>query len=149
MENKELDLNSIRLQIDEVDHKLAEALEARLNLVMQVADYKRSKGMQVKDAAREKIVIDKVAGYMNDPKYSIAVKNIMRGIIDQACILEESEISSKEARTLEIACFGPEASFTHQALETYFKGQKFNRHHFNTFDEVVERFSVMDADGRK
>lgn len=138
MGDKELDLNSIRLQIDEVDHKLAEALEARMNLVMQIADYKRSKGMQVKDKAREQIVIDKVAGYMNNPKYSIAVKNIMRGIIDQACILEESEIGSKAERILEIACFGPEASFTHQALETYFKGQKFNRHHYNTFDEVVD-----------
>jgi len=137
MQDKQLDLNAIRQQIDEVDSKLAEALETRLNLIMQIADYKKSKGIPVKDKARENVVIEKVAGLMHDPKYSIAVKNIMRGIIDQACLLEENEISVTEARNLEIACFGPEASFTHQALETYFKGRKFNRHHFNTFDEVV------------
>ncbi|MDO4178048.1 MAG: prephenate dehydratase [Phascolarctobacterium sp.] len=146
MQENELDLNAIRKQIDEVDHKLAEALEARLNLVMQVADYKKSKGIPVKDVAREKVVIDKVASFMQDPKYSIAVKNIMRGIIDQACILEETEINNVEARTLEIACFGPEASFTHQALETYFRGRQFNRHHFNTFDEVVLAVSEGDMD---
>mgnify|MGYP004444502329 FL=1 len=146
MSEKELDLNIIRQEIDEVDQKLAAALEARLNLVMQVAEYKKNKGLQVKDRDRERAVIEKVAGLMQDPKYVIAAKNIMRGIIDQACLLEESKINNTEAKILEIACFGPEASFTHQALETYFADRKHNRHHFNSFEEVIASVNKGEMD---
>ena len=37
----ELDLGAIRQQIDKVDRELAKVLEARLQLVMQVAEYKK------------------------------------------------------------------------------------------------------------
>lgn len=87
---QELDLELIRKEIDKADQQLAEVLEQRLQLVMQVAAYKKSKGMPVKDKNREAKVIAKVAGLLENKDYSIAVKNIMRGIIDQACVLEET-----------------------------------------------------------
>ena len=54
----ELDLEVIRKEIDKVDRQLAAILEARLGLVMQVAEYKKAKGMPVKDKAREAKVVD-------------------------------------------------------------------------------------------
>lgn len=140
---QELDLEIIRKEIDKMDQQLAEVLENRLQLVMQVAAYKKSKGMPVKDKNRENKVISKVASFLENKDYSIAVKNIMRGIIDQACLLEETAIATIGDRTFEVACFGPAGSFTHQALEEYFKGRQYNRHHFNTFEEVIK--SIYDG----
>lgn len=80
---QELDLEKIRQEIDKVDQQLADVLESRLHLVMQVAAYKKSKGLPVKDKNREAKVIEKVAGFLENKEYSVAVKNIMRGIIDQ------------------------------------------------------------------
>lgn len=135
---EELDLGKIRESIDKVDKQLAQVLESRLGLVMQVAEYKKSKGMPVKDEAREKIVINKVAALVEKPEYTQAVKNIMRSIIDQACELEEDALGHKNKSILEIGCFGPAGSFTHQALEDFFAEKKYNRHHLNTFEEVIK-----------
>lgn len=137
----ELDLEEIRKQIDVCDHELADVLQRRLSLVMDVAAYKKYKGIPVKDVAREKIVIEKVASYVDNPSYKVAVKNIMRSIIDQACILEEESIAGVSTKVYEIGCFGPEGSFTHQALEDFFKEKAYNRHHYNTFDEVIGNIS--------
>lgn len=138
---QELDLEAIRREIDKADQQLAEVLESRLQLVMQVAAYKKSKGLPVKDKNREAKVIAKVAGLLENKDYSVAVKNIMRGIIDQACLLEETVLAESGDRVYEIACFGPAGSFTHQALQEYFQGRSYNRHHFNTFEEVISSIS--------
>lgn len=143
---QELNLEDIRKEIDKMDQQLAEVLEKRLQLVMDVAAYKKSKGMPIKDKNREAKVIAKVAGLLENQDYSIAVKNIMRGIIDQACLLEEAALADFGDMVLEIACFGPEGSFTHQALEDYFAGRNYNRHHFNTFEEVIASISKGSMD---
>lgn len=138
---QELNLDEIRKSIDKCDKELANVLQRRLSLVLDIASYKKSKGMPVKDAAREKVVIDKVAKMVENPGYEMAVKNIMRSIIDQACVLEEAAIKEVEIKPYEIGCFGPEGSFTHQALEDFFTGKEYVRHHYNTFEEVVSNIS--------
>lgn len=137
----ELDLEQIRTEIDKADKELAKVLETRLNLVMQVAAYKKSQGMPVKDVVREAKVINKVVSYLEDDKYAPALRNIMRSIIDAACELEEAELSEEKNRILKIGCFGPEGSFTHQALEEYFHDKKYDRIHYNTFEDVVSAVS--------
>lgn len=143
---QELDLEKIRKEIDKVDQQLADVLESRLQLVMQVAAYKKSKGLPVKDKNREAKVIEKVAGFLENKDYSVAVKNIMRGIIDQACLLEETALAEANDKIFEVACFGPAGSFTHQALEEYFHGRQYNRHHFQTFEEVISSISEGTMD---
>lgn len=143
---QELDLSNIRQEIDKVDQQLADVLENRLRLVMQVAAYKKSKGLPVKDKNREARVIEKVAGFLENKDYSVAVKNIMRGIIDQACVLEETALAETSDRIFEVACFGPAGSFTHQALKEYFQGRNYNRHHFQTFEEVISSISEGKMD---
>lgn len=143
---EKLDLNAIRQQIDEVDHILAEALTKRLNLVMEVAAYKKANNIPLKDYSREAAVIEKVAGYIEKPDYKNAARNVMRCIIDQACILEDIEIEKLTEKELEIGCFGPAGSFTHQALEDFFQGKSYHRHHFNTFDEVIEHVAQGKLD---
>ena len=146
MKSHELGLELIRKEIDKADSQLAEVMEKRLEVVTQVAAFKKSKGMPVKDKNREAKVIAKVARLLENKAYSIAVKTIMRGIIDHGCVLGETALVEPSDRTFEVACFGPAGSFTHQALEDYFRGRKFNRHHYNTFEEVITSISNGDMD---
>lgn len=39
---------------------------------------------------------------MENKEYSVAVKNIMRGIIDQACLLEETELSEANDKPMRL-----------------------------------------------
>lgn len=134
---KEFDLERTRNEIDALDRQLAEVLHKRLDLVINIAKWKKRMGIPVKDVKREKEIIAKVANFVDIPDYTIAVKNIMRGVIDQSCLLEDIVLANTQEKAYEIGCFGPEGSFTHQALEDYFQKHRYNRHHFNTFDEVV------------
>lgn len=143
---QELDLQEIRRQIDLVDRKLAEALTARLELVMQVAAYKKSKNLPVKDKAREEIVIQKVTSMVDKAEYKQAVAKIMRSIIDAACDLEEDILAQSRQEVLKIGCFGSEGSFTHQALEEYFADKNYERVHFNRFEEVISSVSSGSLD---
>ena len=92
---EQMDLEKIRQEIDQVDRQLASVLEARLQLVLQVADYKQAHGLSVKDTAREEQVIAKVTGLLQHQEYAPAVAGIMRSIIDAACTLEEEKLQTK------------------------------------------------------
>ncbi len=140
------DLEELRQEIDQVDQDLADVLEKRLQLVMEVAALKKAKGLPVKDKNREAKVIAKVAGFLENQDYSLAIKNIMRGIIDQACVLEETALVELDDKAAKVACFGPEGSFTHQALEDFFGDRPLERHHFNTFEEVISNVALGRMD---
>jgi len=134
---EELDLTQIRQQIDECDRKLADVLQQRLSLVTNVAAYKKNRGIPVKDMDREKQIIDKVVDLVSNAEYKGAVKSIMHCVIDQSCSVETAAIDGDDSIIYEIGCFGSAGSFTHQALEDFFKGKDFHTHHYNTFDEVI------------
>ena len=91
-----LDLEKIRQDIDRVDRRLAQNLEERLQLVLQVAEYKREQGLPVKDAAREEQVIAKVTSLLQNQDYAPAVADIMRSIIAAACVLEENFLEKNQ-----------------------------------------------------
>lgn len=138
---QELDLEAIRKQIDSTDSQLAKVLEERMQLVMQVAAYKKSKGLPVKDAARESRVISRMTGRFKNQEYAPAAGKIMRCIIDAACELEETALAAVSNKVLQIGCFGVPGSFTHQALEEYFAGRTYERRHFDHFEEVISAVS--------
>lgn len=53
------ELEEARSGINDIDNKMAALWEKRMNLVVQVADYKKKNGMQVFDSNREQQVIDR------------------------------------------------------------------------------------------
>lgn len=75
------DLEIARDGINEIDEKMAELFEKRMNLVVKVADYKRKNGMQVFDSSREKQVIERCVRYIKNadlqPYYIRFVQNLM------------------------------------------------------------------------
>ena len=57
--NKNLDLGKIREKIDKLDSQLVELLEERLEIVQEVAQFKKQTGKRIFDEEREKEVVQK------------------------------------------------------------------------------------------
>ena len=60
------DLENARDGINEIDRKMAELFEKRMNLVVQVAEYKKENGLPVFDSSREKQVIERCVRFIKD-----------------------------------------------------------------------------------
>ena len=59
-------LEQARAEIDTVDAQLAALFERRMAAVLQVAEYKRTHGLPIYDAAREAAVLDKNTARITD-----------------------------------------------------------------------------------
>lgn len=57
----ELDLKDIRKQLDAIDDQMISLFSQRMQLVAQVAAYKKEKGMPILDAGREQQIIERLA----------------------------------------------------------------------------------------
>lgn len=75
------ELEIARSGINEIDEKMAELFEKRMNLVVQVANYKQKNGMQVFDSSREKQIIDRCVQYIKNidlqPYYVQFIQHLM------------------------------------------------------------------------
>lgn len=75
------ELEIARSGINGIDEKMAELFEKRMNLVVQVANYKQKNGMQVFDSSREKQVIDRCVQYIKNidlqPYYVQFIQHLM------------------------------------------------------------------------
>ncbi|WP_312641770.1 prephenate dehydratase domain-containing protein [Hydrogenoanaerobacterium sp.] len=56
-----MDLQEMRLKIDEIDEQIVSLFKARMNIVHGVAEYKRQNNLSVLHTGREKQVLDRVA----------------------------------------------------------------------------------------
>ncbi len=56
----------LRQQIDEIDHKIFDLLRHRLNIVRQVAEYKRAQGLPTNDRKREREILTRVTNSLGD-----------------------------------------------------------------------------------
>ena len=73
---KNLDLQEIRKQIDQVDSQLAALIEQRMRLTADVAEYKRQNGKEIYDPVREKEKLASVRAMAKTPFGEIAMGEI-------------------------------------------------------------------------
>jgi len=78
------ELEAIRNKIDDIDRKLSELLQERMDLVSQVADYKRKNNAEILDEGREKKVIENVLSSVSNPDYTENIKAIFQFIMDNS-----------------------------------------------------------------
>lgn len=58
------ELDDYRDTIDEIDKKITELFEKRMDVVLKVGEYKKKNNLPVLDESREKQVIEKNLGYL-------------------------------------------------------------------------------------
>ncbi len=83
------DLDTLRSAIDAVDAEILSLVARRIGLVLQVADYKRTREMQVYDPARERAVIERLIGLAPDTLDAQIVRRIFERIIDESRRIEQ------------------------------------------------------------
>ena len=62
------ELEKYREQIDKIDKTIAECFEKRMEVVLQVAEFKQKNGLNTFDPQREQKMLDKNQSYIKDEK---------------------------------------------------------------------------------
>lgn len=80
----ELNLLDIRKNIDEVDRKIVELYEKRMELCRSVAEYKIENGKPVLDSKREQEKIEKVKTYADTPFDERGVEELFKHLMSMS-----------------------------------------------------------------
>ena len=127
-----LDLQDIRMKIDEVDLKLLELFEYRMKLAVEVAEYKKSVNMPVYDAAREEEKIEAIKSMTINEFNKAATADLFKQIMAVSRRLQytmsdtffklgftaaENFSIDKDTR---IVYYGEKGAYTEQAMLEYF-----------------------------
>lgn len=99
-------LAELRQSIDRCDEQIVHLLNERTRHVLKIGELKRAGGQEIYAPHRERIVLQRVCKANEGPITDESLRHIYREIMSSALALEKS---------LTIAYFGPEATFTHQA----------------------------------
>ena len=75
-------LEEARSGINEIDQKMAELFEKRMNLVVNVAEYKKKNGMPIFDSSREKQVIDRCVAYIKNMELQSYYVQFIQDLMD-------------------------------------------------------------------
>lgn len=91
----EFDLEALRNEIDDIDNKILELVARRIAAVVQVGDYKRSRGLPVYDAARERQVLHRLMDQTPKGLDPQVVRRVFERIIDESRGIEHHAIITK------------------------------------------------------
>ncbi|MBQ8506750.1 MAG: prephenate dehydratase [Clostridia bacterium] len=151
-----MDLQELRLKIDEIDHELIKLFEARMDVASEVAAWKRANNMPVLDAARERDKLADIASiarpdlqtyaqmlYSNIFELSRSYQNELNR--QKTALRQEVEDAIENTPRLfptsaMVACQGTEGAYSQHACERIFKNPKIL--FFKSFDSV---FSAIES----
>lgn len=84
----ELDLNSLRKRIDEIDDGIVKLLLERFAVVKNVAEYKKERGLEIFQKGRETEVLKKIADKTDNPEYKEYMLDIYKIILETSKTLQ-------------------------------------------------------------
>jgi chorismate mutase / prephenate dehydratase len=135
VDKKEMSLDKIRKQIDELDDELLQLLNQRADLVHQVGLVKKQSGLAIFAPEREEVLFQGLLSKNKGRLPKSAVRAIYREIISASYALEKG---------LTISYLGPEATWSHQAARAKFGASVRYAPQGNisdVFDQVTRRLS--------
>lgn len=125
-----------RKAIDKLDAQIVRLLNERTKHVLQIGEIKLKAGEEIYVPHRERAVLDRVCRLNDGPITNDGLRAIYREVMSSALALE---------KTLTIAYFGPEATFTHQAAIKKF-GASLHYSAQKTIGDVFTEVSKNRAD---
>ena len=154
-ENKPLDLNELRHEIDRIDTELVSLFSHRMQISANVAEYKRRVGMAVTDPVREAALLDRVAKAAPG-EFADYTRTLYANILSLSRAYQHTRLSSdapfikviKEAanrtpkefpETAAVACQGTAGAYSCKAAQKLFPSPDI--HHYEHFCDV---FSAIE-----
>lgn len=131
-----MSLQEHRKAIDRLDAQIVELLNERTKHVLEIGSIKVKAGEEIYAPHRELAVLDRICKRNEGPITNESLRAIYREIMSSALSLE---------KTMTIAYFGPEATFTHQAAIRKF-GSSLDYSAHKTIADVFTEVSKGRAD---
>ena len=155
----ELNLLDIRKDIDEVDRKIVELYEKRMELCKSVAEYKIENGKPVLDSKREQEKIEKVKTYADTPFDERGVEELFKHLMSMSRkfqykimaehgLLEDTifeKIDDIERKNAKVVYQGLEGAYAHDAACQFF-GEDADMYHAASWKEAMEDVKNGKAD---
>ncbi len=104
-------INSLRKSIDALDDKILALLNLRGKAVKEIGLIKAKSGVDVFAVSREREILDRLAGKNKGPFSTESIEDIFQSIFASSRSLQ---------KRVNVAFFGPEATFTHQVAIKHF-----------------------------
>ncbi|MFT4177624.1 MAG: prephenate dehydratase [Luteolibacter sp.] len=130
-----VNLDDIRLKIDQIDRQLLDLLSQRADLVHEVGVVKKRDGLQIYAPEREEALLRKLIEINGGRLADHSIRAIYREIMSAALALEDD---------LTIAYLGPEGTWTHQAAIKKF-GHSVNYSPQPNFSDVFDQVTRRSA----
>ena len=146
----EMDLKSIRGQLDGIDDRLIALFRERMNLVREVAAYKKEKGMPILDSGREREIMNRVsleagedlehyAKFLYQTLFSVSRAYQGEQLREPSRLSWDLEaaaegIQKKMPERVMVACQGTEGAYSQKATERMFAFPTIL--YMNTFNDV-------------
>ena len=160
---KKLDLGEIRNRIDHIDRKLVELIEERMEIVKEVALYKKENGMKIFDRKREEEVINKNLSNVKSEELKHYIEIILKDIMDSSKEYQKFKIGSPKEYVNDMNFNGKKLGYTgvpgayaYEVMVNLLKNSKNSEGHmgaeaeeilnFNTHRELVEGVEAGKVD---
>lgn len=131
-----MNLEKFRSEIDEIDQKVLDLLNRRVQLAAEIGREKLKQGSEIYVAKREEEVLQRLVKMNKGPLDEAAIRAIYCEVMSAAIALEKNTV---------IAFLGPAATFTHQAAQKKF-GASLDYLPLATITDVFKAVEKGDAD---
>ncbi len=109
------ELEISRKEINEIDEKMAELFERRMNICSKIAEYKKENGLSVRDPAREEELINRNKTLVESAEIEPYYVRFLRSTIDISC-----DYQSKKIEGIKVSYCGTEGAFSQIAAKKMF-----------------------------
>ena len=109
------ELDKIRENINNIDEQMAQLFEKRMEMSEQVAAFKKARGLSIRDAERERELIDRNRRHITDPAVASYYVQFLRSVLDLSCAYQ-----SRLLNGMKVAYSGVEGAYGYLAARRMF-----------------------------
>ena len=109
------ELDKIRENINSIDEQMAQLFQERMEMSQQVAAFKKDRGLSIRDAERERELIDRDRRFIKDPAVDGYYVQFLRSILDLSCAYQ-----SRLLNGMKVAYSGVEGAYGYIAARRMF-----------------------------